>query len=330
MERNIFDTLCESIKEKNSHICLSLNPEYLRLPKKFQVSGLEDSSNPLEKIAEKLLEFNKAIITEVYDIIPVIKVNPSYYEIYGSYGVRALIETIKYAKKVGIIVIEDLNLSAIEGNAVNYAKAHLGKVQIVKDREVSVFDSDIITINPFLGEAGIKSFVDEAKKHNKGLIVTLKTENPESAVIQDMMVDVGGDIAFVFELIAELIEHNNEDTIGENGFGLIGALVDITLEEYSASIFDIMQSSFFLIPESYDKASNKKKIISDIVMSLFREDSTGVVVNTQELIYAYDAVKKDTQKKKPPFQKAVRKALISMKKAINKELKIEFGEAELF
>ncbi len=324
---NIFDTLCNSVKEKDSHICLGLDPDYIRLPSELKKLKPENSSNPLSAVAEKILEFNKAIITELYDIVPAIKLKPSYYEKYGSYGVSALIETINYAKKTGITVIEDLNLSAIEGCAENYAKTHLGKVKIAEDKEVPIFDSDIITLNPFFGEAGIKPFVNEAKKNNKGLIVTLKTANPESAVIQDMMVDVGGDIAFVFELIAELVEHENEGTIGEYGFGIIGAGVDVTLEEYSASIFDIMQSSFFLIPESFDRAENKKKIISDIVMSLFREDAIGTIVNTQEVIYAYES---DSQKKKLSYPKSIRKAVMNVIKALNKELKSEFGGTELF
>lgn len=319
--KNIFDELYNLVKEKGSCICVGLDPEYMKLPEELRYNEPEKSSNPLQSISEVILEFNKTVIAEIYDIIPAIKIQPSYYEKYGTCGISTMIETIKFAKKCGILVIEDTKISDLDESAENYAKSHLGKIEISSDINIPIFDSDFLTINPYLGIAGIKPFLKLAKEYNKGIFVIVKTSKAGSTDIQDLMIDTEGDVVLLFEVIAALIENENNKNIGDNGFGFIGASVDPTFEEYSASIKNIMSSSYFLVPNCCD-ARNKKDFINEII-SFFREDGQGVIVNiSSEIIYAFTNPKFNKNKS---YAKSSRTAVLNVKKVINNLLKDEFG-----
>jgi len=58
-------------------------------------------------VAEAILLFNKYIIDAVYDIVPAVKPQLAYYEMYGLEGMRVFYETCKYAKEKGLLVIAD-------------------------------------------------------------------------------------------------------------------------------------------------------------------------------------------------------------------------------
>ena len=308
---------------KESCVCIGLDPDYFKFPEELRFNKPENSSNPLRNISKTILEFNKTVISEIYDIVPAIKIQTSYYERYGLDGVKALIETVKFAKKCGIIVIEDNKVCEIGKSAENYANAHMGKVKISEEIDIPIYDFDIITVNPFFGLGGIKPLIETAKKENKGLFVVIKTSKPDTTDIQDLMIDAGTDVVLLFEVISAIVENENTNNdIGDNGFGIIGAYVDNTFEEYSASIKDILQTSFIIIPDTYDTNKDKSQVFSNII-PLFRNDGYGVLINSsKEVLYAYN--NPEFNKDGEPYAKSIRKAVLKMKSTINKELKENF------
>ena len=56
-------------------------------------------------------------------------------------------------------------------------------------RNISLFDEDFATVNPYLGTDGIKPFIDVCKEENKGLFILVKTCNPSSGEFQDRLID---------------------------------------------------------------------------------------------------------------------------------------------
>ena len=91
----------------------------------------------------------------------------------------------------------------IAGTAAAYAAAHVG----APDGDFTV---DAATINPYLGSDGVSPFVEAAGAHGRGLFVLVKTSNPSSGEVQDLIVDGGP----LYERVAELVE--------EWGMGLRG------------------------------------------------------------------------------------------------------------
>ena len=69
--------------------------------------------NSLEDAAEQIFEFNKNIVDNIYDIVPAVKVQVAYYEMYGYQGMMAFKKTVDYAKAKGMIVISDVKRNDI-------------------------------------------------------------------------------------------------------------------------------------------------------------------------------------------------------------------------
>jgi len=92
--RNFADELIEQCMKKNSVLVVGLDPDIKLFPD--FLSKQIDSS--LESISEVIYEFNKIVIDAVADHVVAVKPQLAYYEVYGSYGIKALEKTIEYAR----------------------------------------------------------------------------------------------------------------------------------------------------------------------------------------------------------------------------------------
>ena len=100
---NVIDKLIEKIKQTNNPTVIGLDPRYEMLPKCVTSKYSQD----LEGVSKAIIEFNKALIDATYDIIPAVKPQIAFYEMYGILGMKAFKETCEYAKSKGMIVIAD-------------------------------------------------------------------------------------------------------------------------------------------------------------------------------------------------------------------------------
>jgi orotidine-5'-phosphate decarboxylase len=96
-------------------------------------------------------------------------------------------QTVKYAKSKGLIVIEDAKRNDISKTAEQYADGHLGEVELLDGRKIKVFDMDGITVTPYLGSDGINPFINYCKA-GKGIFVLDRTSNKSAAELQDRLV----------------------------------------------------------------------------------------------------------------------------------------------
>lgn len=182
--KNAMDLLIEKIKEKNNPTVMGLDPRYDMIPacisKKYSVD--------VEGACKAILEFNKALIDATYDIIPAVKPQIAFYEMFGIEGIKVFKETCKYAKEKGMIVIADVKRGDIGTTAEGYSSAFLGQTAI-GDLFYSIFDVDFVTVNPYLGIDGIKPFIDDCKKYGKGIFILVKTSNKSSGELQDLKLE---------------------------------------------------------------------------------------------------------------------------------------------
>ena len=157
----IVDTLIEKIIEKQNPTCVGLDTSFSYLP-----DNMRAGANSLEDAAQAILMFNRGIIDAVSDIVPSVKVQIAYYEQYGTAGLRAFYETLRYAKEQGLVVITDAKRNDIGATASQYAAAFLGETN-VGENTFSAFPSDFLTVNGYLGSDGITPFVEQCKNHDK-------------------------------------------------------------------------------------------------------------------------------------------------------------------
>ena len=100
----IIDRLIDRIKELNNPTVMGLDPRLEYIPNFIKEKYSTESEDYVYNI---IMEFNKLLIDNTYDIIPAVKPQIAFYELYGIPGLKAFKDTSTYASKKGMIVIAD-------------------------------------------------------------------------------------------------------------------------------------------------------------------------------------------------------------------------------
>ena len=270
----ITDRLIEKIIDLQNPTCVGLDTLFDYLPDEMR-AGV----TTFEGVAERVFEFNKKLIDTLYGIIPSVKVQIAYYEMYGAAGMKAYEETLKYAAEKDLVVIADAKRNDIGSTAACYAKAFLGQTD-VNGSKFSSFPSDYVTVNGYLGTDGIAPFVEECEKANKGIFVLVKTSNPSGAEVQNLVLENGKPM---YEHMGALVEKWGESTIGNYGYSAVGAVVGATHPTEAARLRKVLPHTFFLIPGYGAQGGN-----AEMLKSCFAENGLGGVVNNSRgILCAY-------------------------------------------
>lgn len=302
---NAIDKLIDKIKETNNPTVIGLDPKYEQLPNCIK-SKYEKTR---EGVAKAIIEFNKNLIENVYDIIPAVKVQIAFYEMLGVFGMNAFYETCKYAKEKGMIVMADAKRGDIGSTSEAYANAFIGKTKI-EDKFYGTDNIDFVTVNPYLGTDGIKPFVEACQKYDKGIFVLVKTSNPSSGELQDLKLENGKTI---YETVGDLVENWGEDLRGENGYSSVAAVVGATYPEQLQSLRIQMPHTFFLIP-GYGAQGGKAE---DIALGFDKNGLGGVINASRSLMCAYKSDRWKNQFSDEEFVKATRAEAIRMRDELN-------------
>ena len=307
--KNIMDRLIDKIKQTNNPTVMGLDPRYEILPECIK----EKYEENLEGASKAILEYNKALIDATYDIIPAIKPQIAFYEMYGLPGMKAFEETCKYAREKEMFVIADIKRGDIGTTAQAYSNAFLGKTKI-GNIEQSIYDVDFVTLNPYMGTDSIRPFIEDCKKYNKGAFVLVKTSNQSSGELQDLKLESREE---VYIKVAKLVEKWGNDLIGEYGYSSISAVVGATYPKQLQELRNIAQHTFFLIP-GYGAQGGKAE---DIALGFDKDKVGGIVNSSRGLMCAY---KSDLWKDKyveKDFAKATRAEAIRMRNELNTAMK---------
>lgn len=297
------DLLVKKIKEKSNPSVAGLDPKVEYVPQYIRDKAYKEYGKNLKGACEAIWEFNKGLIDALYDVVPAVKPQSAFYEMYGLHGEEVLHRTIDYAHEKGLYIILDVKRNDIGSTAEAYSKAYLGSVDI-DGESFSPCPVDCVTVNPYLGTDGIKPFVDDCKALDKAIFALVKTSNPSSGELQDMMT---GD-RHIYEHVAELVNNWNTGTIGKSGYGAVGAVVGATYPEQARVLREIMKQSYFLVPGYGAQGGGAMG-----VKPCFNDDGLGAIVNSSRGIMC--AYKKGGWKEEQ-FAEAARAEAIRMREDI--------------
>ena len=306
---NAIDRLIDKIKQTNNPTVMGLDPRFDMLPK--CVTDKYDKT--LEGVSKAILEYNKALIDETCDIIPAVKPQIAFYEMFGIPGLEAFKETCKYAKEKSMIVIADIKRGDIGSTAQGYSNAFLGKTKI-GDHEESIFDVDFVTVNPYMGTDCVKPFIEDCKKYDKGIFILVKTSNPSSGELQDLKLENGKE---VYMQVADLVEKWGEDLVGKYGYSSVSAVVGATYPEQLEQIRSKAPHTYFLIP-GYGAQGGKAE---DIALGFDKNGLGGIVNASRSLMCAYKSEIWKNQFTEEEYAKATRAEAIRMKEELQTAIK---------
>lgn len=287
MPNHFADRFTAAVKEKGTPICVGLDPRLSQIPEFIR----KKHGNP----ADALIEFNKGIIDAVCDLVPVVKPQVAFYEIFGPEGMRAFAETLRYASSKGLITIADVKRNDIGSTAEGYADAYLTKG--------APFEADSVTINAYLGWDGVKPFSDKARVYGKGFFALVKTSNPSSADLQDLTMKDGRS---VYEIMGHFVDSWGADDLGKCGYSFVGAVCGATYPKQAAKLREIMPNTIFLVPGYGAQGGGASE-----VKPCFKNGEGAIVNNSRGITFAYEKSDKFTDKE---YAEAARDAVLAMKK----------------
>lgn len=127
--------LINKIKDKESFLCVGLDPDVEKMPESFMGD---------------LFEFNKRIIDATAQYAVAFKPNLAFYECNGAKGYEAFEKTVEYIqqKYPGMFIIADAKRGDIGNTSKMYAQSFFQHLNI-----------DAVTVAPYMGEDSITPFL---------------------------------------------------------------------------------------------------------------------------------------------------------------------------
>ncbi|MCI8660613.1 MAG: orotidine-5'-phosphate decarboxylase [Lachnospiraceae bacterium] len=301
--------LIQKIQKTKAPVCVGLDPMLNYIPEHILRESFQKFGETLEGAADGIWNFNREIIDHTWDLIPCVKPQIAMYEQFGLEGLKIYEKTVRYCQEKGLLVIGDAKRGDIGSTSAAYATAHLGKIKVGSNL-CTAFNTDFLTVNPYLGTDGIKPFVDVCRAEDKGLFVLVKTSNPSSGEFQDRKIDGTP----LYELVADkVVEWGADCMSGE--YSNVGAVVGATYPEMSAILRKRMPHTYFLVP-----GYGAQGATAEDLKPCFNQDGLGAIVNSSRGIIAAYKQEKYAMFGPENFAEASRQAVIDMAKDINSVL----------
>ena len=191
---------------------------------------------------EAVLAYNLALIERIKkdQSACCFKIQVAYYEAMGLKGMEVYAKTVKAVRDAGFVAISDIKRGDIAATAGAYARAHF----------TGDFETDIITINPYMGFDTLKPFTEytTAEKGSKAMFVLLRTSNPGMVEIEQQELKDGGRVLdCVGNELNNILQESKKEYADET-CSPVGAVVGCTEESDARSLRDAYPEIFFLIP----------------------------------------------------------------------------------
>jgi orotidine-5'-phosphate decarboxylase len=274
------DNLVESVKQKRSHAVVGIDPVLSKLPDFVCDAAVAEYGQTARGAAAALLAFSQLVIDAVADQVAIVKPQSAFFEVHGPYGMQAFWETVKYARKKGLLVIADAKRGDIGTTAEAYAAAYFGHPNPLESWEDPDQWADSLTVNPYLGSDGLIPFVNRCKARGTGLFVLVKTSNPSSGELQDQELFSGENVA---QQVAKLVTYLGNPLVGQSGYSSVGAVVGATYPEDLAKYRQEMPKAIILVPGYGAQGGTAADVVG-----AFNADGLGAVVNaSRSVIFAY-------------------------------------------
>ncbi len=309
MPGNFADRLISVIEEKNSRVCvgidpvLELMPEHMRPTERFEERFWNPPSEAFRTspLLAGVGKFCAEIIEAVAEIAPVIKFNSAFFEALGPGGLDLLYRLMAWSTsaRFDLLVLVDAKRGDVGSTAEAYASAVFSQYA-----EISMRPPDAVTVSPWLGSDGVAPFVDQASELGRGVFVLVRTSNPSATEVQDLLTEAGRPL---YEHVAALVDKWGAPHIGARGYSCVGAVVGATWPRQLAELRETMPHTPFLVPGYGVQGGGA----SDVV-GAFDADGLGAIVSSSRgIIYAGDG---------EDFAQAAARATEEMRVAINEAL----------
>ena len=206
-------------------LCVGLDPHPQSIPTFFGADPLAALANWCEEIVSLAAHH-----------CGIIKPQIGLFEPYGPEGLAVFQDSLRQARSLGLITLCDAKRGDIGSTAKGYARAYLAVG--------AAFESDAVTLNPYLGRDSIAPFIDVAKDAGKGVIILGRTSNPGASDIQMKPVDGTP----IYEHVVHDYAEDCAALMGESAWSGLMWVVGATAPDAARRIRQLAPSSLVLVP----------------------------------------------------------------------------------
>lgn len=239
------EKLDQTSDRNKSLLCIGLDVDLGKFP-----AAVLNTNDPI-------FSFNREIIDATSDLVCAYKPNIAFYEMYGVYGLTALIRTIEYLQKQNVPVILDAKRGDVGHSSVAYAKAIF-----------EVYKADATTVNPYLGHDSIEPFLDF---HDKCIFVLCLTSNLGFRDFQ-----IKGREEPLYKSVARHVKEWNH-------YGNCGLVVGATKPEELKEIRDLVPDMPLLIPGVGVQGGN---VAATVKAGVDTKGGRAIINASRSIIYA--------------------------------------------
>lgn len=276
------DRLLECARKKDSLLCVGLDVDAERVPESLHGRG------------DWVYEFNRGIIEATSDLVCAYKPNLAFYEALGSYGIEALVRTMR-AMPPDVVVIGDAKRGDVGHTARAYARALFEQ-----------FRFDAATVNPYLGRDSVEPFL---AYEDRGVFLLCKTSNPGSGDFQELSCTTPEGAMPLYRVVASKAR---EWGAGGN----LGLVVGATYPEQLREVRDLAPELPLLIPGVGAQAGDLELTV------LYGTDAAGeraVVNSSRQVIFASRGA---------DWRDAARRAAADLRESINGYRRSKRGQGQ--
>lgn len=224
--------ILQDLAVKNGPLCVGLDTDPSYIPEAL----VKQYASP----AQAVLAYNKEIIKRVKETSSAccFKVQIAYYEAMGLEGMQVYAETLRLVKESGLSCISDIKRGDIAATAGAYARAHFA----------GDFETDIITVNPYMGFDTLEPFTKYCDSDGKAMFVLLRTSNPGMVDIEQQELKDGSRVLDAVGNELSRLGKVYAEKYPECRTSPVGAVVGCTEESDAKLLRDAYPDVFFLIP----------------------------------------------------------------------------------
>lgn len=263
------DRLANAVRHRRTPVLVGLDPRLENLPRGLAPAAADDRC----AVADAYRRFCCGVIDVVADLVPAVKPQAAFFEQLGPAGLLALADVLRYATQRGLVVVLDGKRNDIGSTATAYAQAYLGAAP------ASPWGADALTVSPYLGDDSLEPFVKVATQRGAGLFVLVKTSNPGGRQFQDLIADGRP----LYQHVAAYVEQLAAGTLGEVGYGAIGAVVGATYPQQLAELRALMPHTWFLVPGFGAQGAGAL----DVAGAFDSRGLGGIVNSSRDIIFAH-------------------------------------------
>ena len=262
--------LTTATMKTRSVLCVGIDPHPSLMPSLF---GGQDHMPGSAQAIQHLEAFSQAIIEAATGLVPAIKPQVAFFERHGPEGLRILSNLAIEAKQRELLVIMDAKRGDIGTTAQAYAEAWLGPD--------AIFAADALTLNPYLGFDSLEPFIRQAQQTLSGVFILIRTSNPGSADLQQLMIDGKPTWAHLAAGLAEMVKEQTDPTCNMSS---VGVVVGATGPRDALAMRDLLPTAPFLIPGYGAQGARAEEALSGLTADKQEGVYKGGLINASRSI----------------------------------------------